>query len=209
MVASRGRGAIWKRSWPTNKQRPVCPFGQVVIGRITWTMVWNHSIIRPMVSNHWKPLKPMIKRLEKRNSMTMVTKSSQTIDICNGLFEKNYWQCWDTLIGNINYLRLFDKKGANVADFPAAVFLRPAQPVWIIWKSDWWIEEEGGINLIWNQLIEDSQPKFKTNKKLNTCLAALNVSTLPGVLLVLALVAMPEGAPLFFSWKFPSNFCTN
>ena len=29
---------------------------------------------------------------------------------------------------------------------------------------DWWIEEEGGINLIWNQLIDDSQPKFKTNK---------------------------------------------
>ena len=153
-------------------------------------MVWNHSIIRPMVSNHWKPLKPMIKRLEKRNSMT------------------NYWQCWDTLVGNINYLRLFDKKGANVADFPAAVLLRPAQPVWIIWK--WLMDWRGGrLKLDLKSADWRLSTKVQNQQKQNTCLAALDVSALPGVLLVLALVAMPEGAPLFFSWKFPSNFCTN
>ena len=153
-------------------------------------MVWNHSIIRPMVSNHWKPLKPMIKRLEKRNSMT------------------NYWQCWDTLVGNINYLRLFDKKGANVADFPAAVFLRPAQPVWIIWK--WLMDWRGGRHKLDLKSADwRLSTKVQNQQKQNTCLAALDVSALPGVLLVLALVAMPEGAPLFFSWKFPSNFCTN
>ena len=153
-------------------------------------MVWNHSIIRPMVSNHWKPLKPMIKRLEKRNSMT------------------NYWQCWDTLVGNINYLRLFDKKGANVADFPAAVFLRPAQPVWIIWKGlmDW---RGGWLKLDLKSADWRLSTKVQNQQKQNTCLAALDVSALPGVLLVLALVAMPESAPLCFSWKFPSNFCTN
>ena len=156
-------------------------------------MVWNHSIIRPMVSNHWKPLKPMIKRLEKRNSMT------------------NYWQCWDTLVGNINYLRLFDKKKGRML----LIFQQPCfsdqHNLFESFGSDWWIEEEGGLNLIWNQLIDDSRPKFKTNK--NKTLVSLrwmlNVSTLPGVLLVLALVAMPESAPLCFSWKFPSNFCTN